>query len=73
MMYLGQTRPDLNTRLTEHRSTIKIQKKSLPVALHFNDTCPGIENLSVIPVEEVPEKDLDEFMSLVNEWFNILH
>ena len=40
---------ELNTRLMEHRSTIKTKS-------------PGIENLSVIHVAEVPKKDLDEFM-----------
>ena len=63
IMYVGQTRLHLNTRLTEHRSTIKTGK-SKPVAVHFNETCPGVENLSVIPVEQVPREDLDELMGL---------
>ena len=62
-MYVGQTRLDLNARLTEQRSVIKAGK-SLTVAVHLNETCPGIENLSVILVEEVLKKDLDEFMGL---------
>ena len=62
-MYVGQTRLELNTRLTEHRSTIKTGK-SKPVAVHFNETCPGVENLSVIPVEQVPREDFDELMGL---------
>ena len=64
-MYVGQTRQELHKRLIEHRSSINTGKPK-PVAKHFNEACPGIENLSIIPVEEVPKLDLDEFMGLTS-------
>ena len=32
--------------------------------MHFNETRPGVETLSVIPVEEVPRKEIDELMGM---------
>ena len=63
IMYVGQTIQELHARITEHRSTINTGK-SLPVAVHFNNVCPGINNFSVIPLEQVEREDLDEFMGL---------
>jgi len=63
IMYVGQTTQELHKRLMAHRSTINTCKPK-PVAKHFNETCPGIENLSIVPVEEVPRLDLNEFMGL---------
>ena len=63
LMYVGQTRQQLHKRLIEHRSSINTGK-SKPVAKHFNETCPGIENLSIIPVEEVPLLDPERFLGL---------
>ena len=56
-MYVGQTRLDLNTKLREQKINNK-NRKMPPGCFDINDTCPGIENLSVIPAEEVPQKEL---------------
>ena len=65
IMYVGQTRQELHERFTEHRSTINTGKAK-PVAKHFTQTCPGIENLSIMPVEQVPIRDHNEFMGLTS-------
>jgi hypothetical protein len=65
LMYVGQTGQELHKRLIEHRSSINTGKPK-PVAKHFNEACPGISNLSIIPVEEVPRRDLNEFMGLTS-------
>lgn len=62
-MYVRQTIQELHDRFTEHRSTIKTGK-SLPVSVHFNEACPGIHNLSVMPVEQVERHDFDEYLGL---------
>ena len=52
IMYVGETARKLHQRITEHRSDINTGKGT-QVAMHFNNTCPGIDNLSVVPLEHV--------------------
>ena len=59
--YVGQTSMTLHQRITQHRSDINKGKGS-QIAKHFNDNCPDIDHLSVVPLEHVHRRDLDTFM-----------
>ena len=63
MMYVGKTQCTLNHRITQHRSNIKTGKDH-PVPNHFNTTCPGMDNFSVVPLEAVPRTEFDTFMGM---------
>ena len=53
--YVGESKMSLHERLGLHRSDIK-NKKSTPVAKHFNNgTCNGLDDLSITPLELVPQ------------------
>ena len=64
-MYVGETSRKLHQRITEHRSDIHTSKPT-QIAKHFNEDCPSIDHLTVIPLEHVPRQDLDTFMGLVS-------
>lgn len=64
LLYVGQTSRTLHDRLTEHRSNISTNKLTT-IATHFNDVCPNIEFLSIVPLEHVPRTIHDTFMGLL--------
>ena len=66
MQYVGETNCKIHRRLTDHRSDI-IRVKDSQVATHFNQVCPGLDNLAIIPVEKVPRLITDTFMGLVDK------
>jgi hypothetical protein len=56
IQYVGETTLTLHTRMTQHRSDINTNRDN-QIGTHFNQSCPGIDNFSVIPVEQVPKED----------------
>lgn len=66
MKYVGETSRKLHERLTDHRSDINTNKTT-PVASHFNDICPSIDYLKIVPIEHVPRKITDTFMGLLDK------
>ena len=50
--YVGETSCKLKDRINQHRSDIKM-KKDTAVSRHFNQDCPNINYLNVIPLESV--------------------
>ena len=56
MQYVGESSRTVHERLTNHRSDIKTQKPT-PVAEHFNnDTCGGLQSLTITPLEILPKQ-----------------
>ena len=52
LIYVGQTSNTINERLSGHRSDIKTKKQTV-IAVHFNENCPNINFLRIIPLEHV--------------------
>lgn len=63
IIYVGETSRTLHDRLTQHRSSINT-KKDTQVAIHFNEACPDINYLKIIPLESVPRQIRNTFMDL---------
>ena len=58
--YVGETSRKLKERITQHRSDVNNQSQT-PVANHFNGIDCNLDNLQVVPLEQVklPERDAE--------------
>jgi len=54
IQYVGETGRSLASRLTDHRSNIKVGKRT-PIAIHFNGPSHTVEDLAAIAIEQIAD------------------
>ena len=69
--YIGETKNDINYRLTRHRSSHKTQKEE-PVAKHFNSRGHTIGDLTIMGIEIITNKrDITRHLR-ESHWIDVL-
>ena len=57
MQYVGETENALHIRMNGHRSDITTKKLDKPVAAHFNQPNHSYEDLRVIVIEKIEDRN----------------